>query len=240
MLNTVKRHGGLRMRKRATGRSLRRCAGFSLLIVMLAACGNTSVASVRPAPTGVPSTTTASGDAQGRIAEGYHFRGAADAPIIMQDFSDLLCDECRAFATQTEPKIDAVYITTGKVKFVFRHLLQLGEGSVRTAEASECAGDQNQFWPMHDLLYTRQDAVYATSDLDATLVAFAKELRLDSPAFESCMQTHKYLEAVQNDYRAAQRAGIRSRPAFDINGTRLVGAQPFSVFQKVIDTAIAK
>ena len=53
----------------------------------------------------------------------------------------------------------------------------------------------------------------------------------------NAVKTHKYLAAVQNDHRAAQLAGIRSRPAFDINGTRLVGAQPVGVFQKVIDTA---
>jgi predicted DsbA family dithiol-disulfide isomerase len=52
--------------------------------------------------------------------------------------------------------------------------------------------------------------------------------------------THKYLMAVQDDYRAAQVAGIRSRPAFDLNGTRLVGAQPFSVFQKVNNATLTK
>ena len=141
---------------------------------------------------------------------------------------------------ETEPQIIATYIATGKVKLVYRHLLQLGEGSVRTAEASECAGDQGQFWPMHDLLYARQDAVYGATDLDSTLVGFAKELQLDTTTFGDCLRTRKHLAAVQADDRAAQTAGISGRPAFDINGTRIVGAQPFRTFQRVIDAALAK
>jgi protein-disulfide isomerase len=143
---------------------------------------------------------------------------------------------------ETEPKIIASYVTAGKVKLVYRHLMQIGAGSVRTAEASECAADQGQFWPMHDTLYARQDEVFSATDLDATLVGFAHDLRLDTAAFKDCMQNHKHLSAVQADYQSSLDAGIRSRPVFDFNvgGRRLVGAQPFSVFQKLIDAALAQ
>lgn len=140
---------------------------------------------------------------------------------------------------ETEPQIVKTYVTTGKVKLVYRHLLQLGEGSVRTAEASECAGDQAAFWPMHDMLYARQDAVYAAADLDATLTQFAQDLALDTTVFAGCMQSHAHLAAVQADYQAAQRDGVRFRPTFDINGARLTGGLPFSVFQQRIDAALA-
>ena len=141
---------------------------------------------------------------------------------------------------ENEPKIVATYVATGKVKLVYRHLLQLGEGSVRTAEASECATDQDAFWPMHDMLYTRQQAVYTTSDLDATLVDFAKDLGLDTAVFADCMKTHKHLEAVQADYRAAQAAGVRFRPTFEIGGQRLTGGLPFDTFQRRIEAALAR
>jgi len=141
---------------------------------------------------------------------------------------------------ETEPKLLAEYITTGKVKLVYRHLEQLGEESVITAEASECAADQGKFWPMRSALYGRQDEVYSASDLNATLVGFAQDLGLDAGTFQSCLQSHKYLAAVQADYRAATDAGVRSRPVFDLNpgGQRFVGAQPFAVFQRLIGTAL--
>ena len=141
---------------------------------------------------------------------------------------------------ETEPKIVETYIATGKVKLVYRHLLQLGDRSVRTAEASECAADQGAFWSMRNALYARQKDIYEATDLDATLVGFANDLRLNTAAFGDCMKTHKYLSAVRADYQAAQAAGVQFRPVFDINETRLVGALPFGAFQKQLDAALAK
>ncbi len=141
---------------------------------------------------------------------------------------------------ETEPQIVKDYIAAGKVKLIYRHLLQLGDGSVRTAEASECASDQGKFWPMHDALYARQREVYAASDLDATLAGFASDLQLDAQAFGECMASNKQLEFVQDDYEATKREGVQFRPVFDINGTRITGAQPFSVFKQQIDAALPK
>jgi protein-disulfide isomerase len=117
-------------------------------------------------------------------------------------------------------------------------LLQLGEGSVRTAEASECAADQGAFWPMRAMLYARQDDVFATTDLDATLAGFASELGLDADAFGACMQSNKHLQFVQDDFRAALAEGVQSRPVFDIDGARLIGALPLSAFQNRIEAAL--
>jgi protein-disulfide isomerase len=140
---------------------------------------------------------------------------------------------------ETEPKIIAEYITTGKAKLIYRHLVQLGDGSLATGEASECAADQGKFWPMHNALYSRQNEVYGSSDLNTTLAGFAQDLGLDANAFGDCLQTHKHLAAVQADHRAATEAGVRSRPVFDIlpGSQRLIGAQPFEVFQRLIDAA---
>ncbi len=138
---------------------------------------------------------------------------------------------------ETEPKLVQSYIATGKAKLIYRHLLQLGAGSLRTAEASECAADQGAFWPMHDLLYGRQDQVYATKDLDATLGGFARDLRLDAATFGACMRDHRHVAEIQADYRAGQAAGVRFRPTFDINGARLTGALPLATFQKEIEAA---
>jgi protein-disulfide isomerase len=141
---------------------------------------------------------------------------------------------------ETEPKIIQSYIAPGTVKLIYRHLLQLGDGSVRTAEASECAADQGQFWPMHDMLYQRQSEVYASADLDATLAGFANDLGMDAETFNSCMATHKHLQFVQDDYKAAQDAGVQFRPVFDIGDTRLTGALPFATFQRQIAAALPK
>ena len=141
---------------------------------------------------------------------------------------------------ETEPKIIQDYIAPGTVKLVYRHLLQLGERSVRTAEASECAADQGTFWPMHDALYARQDEVYAATDLDATLSGFASDLGMDAAAFDECMRANQHLQFVQDDFAAARAEGVQSRPVFDIGGARLIGALPYATFQSRLDAALAR
>lgn len=141
---------------------------------------------------------------------------------------------------ETEPKIAQDYIVTGKVKLIYRHLAQLGDQSVRTGEASECAADQGKFWQMRQALYARQREVYAAGDLDATLTGFAKDLGLDTAAFGDCMRANKHLQFVLDDYRATQAEGVRSRPVFAIGAVRLTGALPYATFQKQLDAALAK
>lgn len=140
---------------------------------------------------------------------------------------------------ETEPQIVKDYIATGKVKLIYRHLLQLGDQSLRTGEASECAADQGKFWPMRQTLYARQSEVYG-GDLEATLAGFAGNLGLDATAFNDCMQSHKHQKFVEDDYRAAVAAGVQFRPVFDINGAKLTGALPYSAFQKQIELALSK
>jgi len=141
---------------------------------------------------------------------------------------------------ETEPKITQAYIAPGTVKLIYRHLLQLGDGSLRTAEASECAADQGKFWPMHDMLYHRQSEVYASTNLDTTLAGFASDLSMDTGTFSSCMSTHKHVQFILDDYKAAQAAGVQFRPVFDIGTVRLTGALPFETFQRQIAAAMPK
>ena len=147
---------------------------------------------------------------------------------------------CAFHVLEIEPQIIKDYIATGKVKMVYRHLLQLGDGSLRAGEASECAADQGKFWPMRQMLYARQRGLYSGADLDATLAGFASDLGLDAAAFGDCMQAHKHQQFVQDDYRAAVAAGVQFRPVFDINGAKLTGGLPFATFQKQIDAALSK
>lgn len=140
---------------------------------------------------------------------------------------------------ETEPQIIADYIATGKVRLVYRHLLQLGEGSQVSAEASECAGAQGKFWEMHNKLYAEQNRLYSEGSANTdTYVAIAEELGLDGGQLQQCMDEGQFREQVERDDAAAQAEGVIQRPVFDINGARLFGSQPYSQFQAAIDAAL--
>src|SRR3970040_2181679 len=56
-------------------------------------------------------------------------RGSNKAPVTLSEFSDFQCSFCRKFWQTTLPLIEKKYISTGKVKFVYRHLAILGKHS---------------------------------------------------------------------------------------------------------------
>ena len=136
----------------------------------------------------------------------------------------------------TEPQIIERYIKTGRARLVYRHLLQLGEGSRVLAEVAECAGAQGKFWPMRELIYRRQDQVGDGTDPDGVL-ALVQAVGLDEPAYYQCMTDHRFRPQISNDYAASQREGIVNRPTMLVNGVPIVGDQPFAVFAKAIDAA---
>src|SRR5438309_10741396 len=137
---------------------------------------------------------------------------------------------------ETEPKIVETYVKTGRVKLIFRHILDYGENSLLASQAAECAGDQGMFWAMHGLLFARQDLVFNGSV--ALYKRWAKDdLKVDAEAFGACVGSGKYKNKVESEYAAARAAGVRFRPTFDINGKRITGAVEFAIFQQAIDVA---
>ena len=124
----------------------------------------------------------------------------------------------------------------GKVRLVYRNLplTQIHPQAMNAAEAAMCAGEQDAYWQYHEKLFENSDAL--SDDLYARL---ATDLGLDAASFESCMTEHKYLEDIQADMQFAIDLGVQSTPTFFINGLAVVGAQPLSVFQQVIDEELA-
>lgn len=138
---------------------------------------------------------------------------------------------------ETEPKIVEAYVKTGRVKLIFRHILDFGSQSLLASQAAECAGDQGKFWVMHGLLYERQDAVFG-ANAGVYKGWAASDLKLDNQAFSACLDGGKYKSKVEGQHAAAKAAGIRLRPTFEINGKRYFGALAFEEFQKIFDAIL--
>lgn len=137
-----------------------------------------------------------------------------------------------------EPELIAQYVATGRVLYVFRPVLNHSERSLRSSEAAFCAGEQGAFWPMHELLFERQDTLWATApaDFPALMAMYAAELGLNGDAFAACVAAGTALATVQALDAEQRTRGITSQPIFEVAGRRIVGAQPLSVFQALLDT----
>ncbi len=171
--------------------------------------------------------------------------GAQNAPVTIIEYGDYQCPFCAQFFSQTEPQIIANYVNSGKVKIVFRNFPFLGPESTAAAQAAECANDQGKLWPYHDALYAAKvgDEQKGGGENDgfynrALFVKLAQGLGLNMTTFTSCVDTNKNASLVAQERAAATAAGINSTPSFFVNGTSVLGAQPYADFAQVIDAAL--
>ena len=165
-------------------------------------------------------------------------KGSDKAPVTLIEFSDFQCSFCRKFWQTTLPLIEKKYVSAGKVKFVYRHFAILGKPSVVSARAAECAGEQAKFWEYHDKLFASAGSPLAFTE--GKLKSYAKELGLKDQAFTQCLDTGKHSKKVEGETAIAALLGARGTPAFFLNGQMLVGAQPFEVFEGVIEKELKK
>jgi protein-disulfide isomerase len=163
-------------------------------------------------------------------------KGAADAPVVMVEFSDFQCGYCRLFWRDTLPKIEEQYIRTHKVRFVYRHMAIRGEASVLAAQAASCAHDQGKFWQYHDMLWKKGSPLAFTS---GRLKGYAGELLLDKKTFTDCLDSGKHAGRVEAETVLGQALGANGTPAFLMNGQLVIGAYPFEVFQQGLDALLA-
>lgn len=168
--------------------------------------------------------------------EGAFSIGAKDAPITMVEFTDFQCPFCQSFHLRTFADLKKNYIDTGKVRFVSRDFpLDFHPNAMQAAQAGRCAGEQNQFWAMRDLMGSDPEHL----DFDH-LAAYAATLKLDETKFRSCVQSGKYKSAVEADLKEAARIGADGTPAFvvgrttkeGVDGDLLIGALPYAAFDQ--------
>ena len=129
------------------------------------------------------------------------------------------------------------YINAGKVRFVYKHFAILGPESNRAAEASECAAEQSQFWAYHDEVFEDQLTNRGALD-DDRLIALAANIELNAAVFADCLASNRYANQIRQESLSVQSMGVRGTPGFLVNGIFISGAQPYEVFQQIIEEQI--
>jgi protein-disulfide isomerase len=166
--------------------------------------------------------------------EGAPSKGPAGAKVTLVEFSDFQCPFCSRFF----PTLKQVEENFGdKVRIVYRQfpLTNIHPNAFKAAEASLCAHDQGKFWEMHDMMFQDQKRLTVKD-----LKAFAGRLGLNQKKFDTCLDTGRYTEQVQEDLKEGNRVGVTGTPAVFVNGVVLEGgAAPYEVVAKAIEKELA-
>lgn len=173
-------------------------------------------------------------------------RGQAGAPVTLIEYSDFTCGYCLKFFKETWPRIQARYVDTGKVRFLYRDFPRGDQGpGLDAAIAARCAGAQGKYWAMHDRLFAEGGRLDK-----AVYLRHAGTIGLDRQAFEQCLKSGKYTEAIFKDREEANRWGFHGTPGFVLLQTAseptekdpaiaIPGAFPFEMFAEEIDRLLA-
>lgn len=155
------------------------------------------------------------------LIERGHVEGFEDAPVTLIEFGDFQCPFCRDFHVNTLDLVRQAYVDTGVVKVVYNHFAFLGEESLRAAEASECAADQDRFFAYHDVLFEQQGPENEGYLTTARLIEFAEDAELDTAAFETCLLNRPHQQTILDDRAFGSDLGVNSTPTVLINGRRV-------------------
>ncbi|TVR82502.1 MAG: DsbA family protein [Rhodospirillales bacterium] len=164
--------------------------------------------------------------------------GDPDAPVTLIEFSSLTCPHCATFHVETLPRIKAAYVDTGKVRLVY-HDFPLDPLALAAAMTARCVPPERYFGFL-EMLYANQAQWARSQDPLRELEQMGRLAGLSPTGLRECLNDQALLNTIRSRQAEAERQhDITSTPSFVINGSKLVGAQPFERFEQAIEQALA-
>jgi protein-disulfide isomerase len=156
-----------------------------------------------------------------------HVRGNPDAPVTVVEFGDYECPYCAAAAPVLRQLVEE---SDGRVRLIFRNfpLADPHPYALTAALAAEAAGAQGAFWPMHDLLFDRQDHLDDTS-----LRGYADELGLDGSRVVG-EPAQQFADQVEADFDEGLSAGVSGTPTIFIDGAHYAGRMELAALRRAV------
>lgn len=173
-------------------------------------------------------------------------KGDPAAPITIAEFSDFQCPACGAFALTVKPRLDLMYVQTGKAKFVYYDfpLISIHPHTFLAARSGRCANDQGKFWEYLSVIYRNQSTWTTKASVEGDFVDYAVEAGADGDAFEKCLKSDAHADVVSANLRLAEELGIDGTPTLLISmgrgmARRLLSAD-FESIKSAIDALLAE
>jgi protein-disulfide isomerase len=169
-------------------------------------------------------------------------KGDPDAPVTVFEISDFQCPYCRKFWDETLPPMEQEYIATGKVKLIFLNLplTSIHPNAAAAHEFAMCATKQDQFWPVHDLLFRYQEEWAPLSEPARYFLELADSVDLDRDLLMRCFNTGEVRWLIQQEAEMNMRSGLRSTPTFVVEETLVPGWAPIEEWRPLLDSAFAR
>lgn len=238
-------------------RPLRSLLAVTLVVAALAcdsaaasdtAAARAAVVSAAPndaaATTNTPLEATVAADTGGAAlltrADLGRIEGAANASVWLVVISDFQCPFCKRWHEETGPRLHAEYVRTGKIRIAYLNLpISTHRNAQPAHEAAMCAAEQGRFWPVADALFATQDRWKSRFNVAPFFDSLSVPLVSDAARYRACIASGASRPLIDADVSRVNRLGVGSTPTFLVGQQVIVGAQPYEVFRRAIESALA-
>jgi protein-disulfide isomerase len=154
-------------------------------------------------------------------------RGPRDAKVLLVEYADYECPYCQ----QMQPTLDRIESEfKGQLAFAYKDVpLPMHPDAPKAAEATHCAGAQGKYWDYHDLLVKNKQL-----EIPALKEA-AKTLKLDTKAFDQCLDSGKENDILKEHTAEAAALGVTGTPSFLINGRYFEGVLTYEQLRAIVE-----
>ncbi len=165
-----------------------------------------------------------------------HIQGVLGATVMLVMYGDYQCQESanvyrviKVIGRQLSVSLGEDYLC-----LIFRHFpqIQIHSHAQRAAEVAQAAAFQGQFWQMHEMLFTHQQALG-----NGDLVEYANNLGLNISQFLQDISKQVHVERINEDIAHGLRSGLTATPALFINGICYTGRWNIKELMAAIVTA---
>lgn len=172
--------------------------------------------------------------------EGYVL-GSESAPVEIVEFADFQCPACARFTILTASDVKAGLVEGGLARWRFHDFpLPIHQHAPLAHHAAACAGEQGQFWGMHDQLFYNQGRWATESRPGRRFRDYAQALGLDLGRYDDCMGSGRYAARIEQAKREAIELNVTSTPSFLIGNQLVAGAIPYDSIKVLVERAAAR
>jgi protein-disulfide isomerase len=172
------------------------------------------------------------------IAANRGFEGAADAKVVIVEYSDFECPYCRRGAATMKQVLEAY---PGKVKVVFKDnpIERIHPTAMIGSQYYEAAvlQDPKKSQEFKHAIFENQQSL--AQEGEKFLKAQAKKMGFDMARMAKDITSDEVKKRIAADQAEAEKFEFSGTPGYLINGVSLRGAYPLEEFKKIIDQHLA-
>jgi protein-disulfide isomerase len=166
--------------------------------------------------------------------------GSDSAPVEIIEYADFGCGACGIFTVLNAPDIKQRLVNTGRVRWRFRdYPIPSHAASPAAHMAAACAGEQEQFWPMHDVIFGNQSNWGRERRPERRFRDYARQMGLDMDRFDECTESQRYAAQIDAAKQEGVAVGVHSTPSFVIGGLLVAGALAYDSLVVLVERAEA-